>query len=87
MDGRKNHMGGKVLYSLGVLILFVSIGFGAGVSDTPFVQEYHEAFPLDKGDGNKDVRAIAIDRTGDIWAGTRAGVFRVDRRSKQWMNW
>ncbi|MBN2316260.1 MAG: hypothetical protein JXM79_20195 [Sedimentisphaerales bacterium] len=81
MIGRTNHMSGKVLCSLGALILLFSISLGAGVSDTPFVQEYHEAYPLEEG----DVRALAIDRTGDVWAGTRTGVYRLDRHTKEWI--
>ena len=85
MSGRINHIGEKVLCSLGILVLFISIGVGAEVPDTPFVQEYHEAFPLEAGDGRDDVRAVAIDRAGDVWAGTRAGVFRLDRSASQWV--
>ncbi len=85
MSGRKSHFGDRGLCSFGVLILFVSISIGAGVPDTLFEQEYHEAFPLEEGDGCNDVRAVAVDRTGDVWVGTRAGVFRLDRSTKQWI--
>lgn len=42
------------------------------MKDTPFVQDYHEAFPLSSPAEN-DVRALAFDRDGLLWAATAAG--------------
>jgi streptogramin lyase len=67
-----------------ILIVSVSVSHGVGITDTPFVQEYHEAYSIGQGAGSNDVCAIAVDGSGDVWAGTRAGVFRLDRGTKQW---
>ena len=64
---------------------FVAASPGAGITDTPFVQEYHEAFPIGREDGCNDVRAIAVDGTGSVWAGTRTGLYRLDSSTKQWI--
>jgi streptogramin lyase len=57
----------------------------AGITDSPFVQEYHEAYPISQEPVENDVRAIAVDSIGNIWAGTKAGVFRLDKDKKQWI--
>lgn len=41
--------------------------------DTPFWQDYREDAPLGS-DKENDVRAIAVDRTGRVWAATAIGV-------------
>ena len=61
------------------LCLFLLVGIAltaqaAPVADTPFVQEFHEAYPLPNGDAN-DVRAIAVADDGAVWAATKIGVF------------
>jgi hypothetical protein len=54
---------------LGITLAMV---VGAAVADTPFVQEYHEAHPFEGA--AKDVRAVAVDAEGVVWAATRDGV-------------
>jgi streptogramin lyase len=56
----------------------------AGITDSPFIQEYHEVYPISKEPVENDVRAIAVDSIGNIWAGTKAGVFRLDPDTKEW---
>src|SRR4030042_635033 len=56
----------------------------AGIADTPFVQECHEACPIGREDECNDAQAIAVDGTGGVWAGTKAGVYRLDSNKKQW---
>jgi streptogramin lyase len=56
----------------------------AGITDSPFVQEYHEAYSVGQGPGENDVRAIAVDSIGNIWAGTKAGVFWLDTDTNKW---
>jgi len=93
MMGRESRISGKVWRPLSVLILAfvwllsatVAVSIGAGVADTLFVQEYHEAFPLSEGDGRNDVRAVAVDDSGGVWAGTRDGVYRLNRDTKRWI--
>ena len=48
------------------------------VSDTPFWQDYHESFPLGSPPEN-DVRSVAFDGRGRLWAATAAGVRFLDR--------
>lgn len=43
------------------------------IEDTPFVQEFHEAYPLPTA-GENDVRGIAVDAKGSVWVATGAGV-------------
>ncbi|MHC4203908.1 MAG: ligand-binding sensor domain-containing protein [Planctomycetota bacterium] len=68
-----------------ISIVPVSLSDGAGIIDSPFVQEYHEAYLIGQGAGQNDVRAVAVDSSGNIWAGTKAGVFRLDSDKKQWV--
>jgi len=63
----------------------VAVSSEAGIIDSPFVQEYHKAFPIGQGPGHNDVRAVAVDGAGCIWAGTKAGVFRLDSETKLWV--
>ena len=43
------------------------------IPDTPFYQEYHDAYPLATAEEN-DVRAVALDAQGRVWAATGAGI-------------
>ncbi|MFV2070774.1 MAG: hypothetical protein ACC645_27720, partial [Pirellulales bacterium] len=43
-------------------------------ADTPFVQEYHEPYPIGEELAENDVRAVAVDARGDVWAATAAGI-------------
>ena len=45
-----------------------------GVEDVPFVQEYHESYPIEPGGPGDDVRAIVVDKLGSVWAATKAGL-------------
>ncbi len=47
------------------------------IQDTPFWQEFHEAYPLATPE-EKDVRALAFDAQGRLWAATGAGVRWLD---------
>lgn len=76
----------------GVLALFivwlpgpsVAGGSGAGVPDTPFVQECHEAHVLGQSSGCNDVRAIAVDGADAVWAGAGGGVYRLEAGQRRW---
>ena len=77
----------KILF-LSLLLListYVTICLGAGLSDMPFIQEYHEPYPITPKGAANDVRAIAIDTVGNIYAATKAGVYRLDKGEKQWL--
>lgn len=49
--------------------------------DEPFLQEYHEAYPME---GN-DVRAVLPDRDGNVWAATANGVFQKMKGARNWV--
>ena len=55
----------------------------ASVSDTTFIQEYHRPYPMGSPAAN-DVRTILVDDNRKVWAGTRAGLFVLDRRTARW---
>jgi streptogramin lyase len=68
-----------------LLSAFNNIAHGAGLPDTSFIQEYHEAYPIAQYGSANDIRAIAVDNTGNIWAATKAGVYRLNKGQKQWV--
>jgi hypothetical protein len=53
----------------------------APLPDTPFFQDYHETYPLATPAEN-DVRALAFDTDGRLWAATGAGVRYLE--NDQW---
>ena len=67
-----------------VMGVLVGMGSGGGVADTPFVQEYHTSYPVGKEPGANDVRALAVDGAGGVWAATRAGVYRLEEGRERW---
>jgi len=67
-----------------ILNVSVTASPEAGIIDSPFIQEYHEAYPIGREAGQNDVRTIAVDSASSIWAGTKTGVFRFDSNKKQW---
>jgi len=73
-----------IILSALIFSLSTTTSPGIGITDSPFVQEYHEAYPIGQETGQNDVRTVAVDNTGSVWAGTRAGVFRLDSDKKQW---
>ncbi len=60
-----------------LIVVFVSYspaGQAEAAKDTAFIQEVHEAYPLPEEAAN-DVRALAVDGDGVVWAATKAGVW------------
>jgi ligand-binding sensor domain-containing protein len=51
------------------------------IRDMPYAQEYHQAYPLGRP-GEDDVRAVAIDGQGRVWAATAEGVRYL--QEEQW---
>ncbi len=51
--------------------------------EKPFVQEYHKPYPLQTTEQN-DVRAVAVDLSGIVWVGTKAGLFKLDQSNGNW---
>jgi len=92
--GSKAKVVSKAQCTSGTLILllllimgpFIHIGFGNGVADTPFVQEYHEAYRVGQESAANDVRAITVSSGGDVSVGTGAGVYQLDANTKRWVS-
>ena len=57
---------------------------GDVVSDITFMQDYHEEFPIG-GDAANDVRALAFDNHGWLWAATGAGVRTLAPGEHSWV--
>ena len=73
-----------VLSSVCFSLAAASSESGNGVPDTPFAQEYHEAYIIGEKAGANDVRAVAADGGGAVWAATKAGVYALKKGGKQW---
>jgi len=54
----------------------------ASLPDTPFVQEFHEPYPIPGGAPQNDVRAVTVDASDRVWAATAAGLYTLD--STEW---
>ncbi|MBB5284132.1 hypothetical protein HNQ92_002275 [Rhabdobacter roseus] len=52
--------------------------------DVPFWQEYHEAYPVGSTPEANDVRSIAVDRQGQVWIATAAGIFVKKETESTW---
>lgn len=59
------------------------VGEAQPVKDTPFIQEIAERYSLGTADAN-DVRSITVDASGNVWAATRAGIYRLHREHNRW---
>lgn len=66
---------------LGLLSVLLILSLGSAppralaiqpIKDVPFDQEYHEPHPLNS-DAERDVRAIAVEKSGRVWIATGAG--------------
>lgn len=76
------------MLNLACLLLVLSapaMDTGNAVSDTPFLQEYREAYPVSgQEDAANDVRAVAVDAVGAIWAATGAGLYVLRQDTLTW---
>jgi ligand-binding sensor domain-containing protein len=64
------------VYVCALLLASVSFAESTAIVDKPFVQEYHEPYPL-SGAAN-DVKSIAVDASDRVWIATKAGVRYLD---------
>ncbi len=74
--------------SLSVISLLYGVHVGVvpeGTPDVPFAQETHEAFPMPDVNGARDVRAVAVDGEGAVWAATGAGVYARSVGEADWV--
>lgn len=65
-----------------IIFLIASTYFGA-TKDKPFAQEYHKPYPLETN-GQNNVKAIVVDNSDDVWAGTKAGLFKLNKSANVW---
>lgn len=73
-------------YKLILFLLVITLPHTyAGIKDKVFIQEYHQAFPLGSSAEKNDVRCILADHKGNIWAGTKVGIFTLDTIRKEWV--
>ncbi|MCF0038820.1 ligand-binding sensor domain-containing protein [Dyadobacter fanqingshengii] len=56
----------------------------ANYQDKPFIQEFHEAFPVGNGTAENEVRSIVADQDLNIWIATAAGIFQKKKDSPEW---
>lgn len=77
--------------SLGFVPIFFILVFSArtpcmadAIPDSPFPQQYHEPYRIDGPREANDVRALAVDHSGDLWAATAAGVYRLPHGATSW---
>ncbi|MCF2503637.1 regulator [Dyadobacter sp. CY107] len=56
----------------------------ANYQDKPFIQEFHEAFPVGNGAAENEVRSIVADQDLNIWIATAAGIFQKKKNSREW---
>ena len=73
-----------LLISLLLVLSLSAERLGAGLPDTPFIQEYHKPCPIASEGAANDVRAIVTDNNGNIWAATKAGIYRLNKGQKIW---
>jgi len=52
--------------------------------ETPFIQEYHVPYPIDDSEAANDVRSLAVDLQGNVWAATKAGIFLLSTGQTHW---
>jgi len=80
----QNRLRMLALSSIFALLAAPSTNAGAGAADTPFHQEFHEPYVIGDGPGVNDVRTLAVDRSGSVWAGTRAGLYVLRKGERRW---
>ncbi|WP_337042328.1 ligand-binding sensor domain-containing protein [Emticicia sp. 17c] len=52
--------------------------------DTPFWQEYHEAYPISANPEENEVRSIAVDKAQNVWVATASGIFIKKANEANW---
>jgi hypothetical protein len=73
--------------SIPSIFFLLSFHFAHGqqsIPDTPFLQEYHKAYPIGKTPAENNVRSIAVDNNSTIWIATAAGIFMKKKDDSAW---
>ena len=66
------------------LFLIIIQSVYAIIPDGPFVQEYHVPFTIGESPAANDVRAVLVDEYQNIWAATKAGLFKLKQGEANW---
>lgn len=53
-------------------------------TDTAFEQEFHEPYPIGTDSKTNEVRSLAVDRQGTVWAATTTGIYKKDTNQREW---
>lgn len=72
-----------LVFALPLLLVVGMTTQAQPVADTPFLQETAERYSLGSPEAD-DVRSVAIDAQGNVWAATRAGVYTLSKTSNRW---
>ncbi|MBI2434335.1 MAG: regulator, partial [Candidatus Hydrogenedentes bacterium] len=64
-------------------LLLPAMALETPVPDVPFDQEFHVPYPL-ADEAQNEVRSVAVDGAGQVWAATRAGVYVLPKGEKVW---
>ncbi len=70
-----------------LICLLCSASAGAqqtSFKDTSFMQEYHQAYPISNDVKEKEVRSIAVDKEGNVWIATAAGILVKNKNQSGW---
>lgn len=62
----------------------ISENIDKSYQDTPFTQEYHEAFEISTQASENDARSIEVDKSGSIWIASANGIFKKEKDSNIW---
>ena len=77
----------KIIAMVTVLIyhfLPAKIANAQPIPDTKFVQETHQGYRIGISAAANDLLTIAVDRQNNVWAGGRAGLFRLSAGQRSW---
>ncbi len=52
--------------------------------DTPFIQEWHDAYFISDKQTDNEIRSIAVDKESNVWVATATGVFVKKADTRDW---
>ncbi len=70
--------------ALAILCTIAPLNTRAQAPDVPFEQDYHEEYPIGAAGAANDVRALAFDNHGALWAATGSGVWVLRHGETHW---
>jgi len=76
----------RIIFVVGISLIMLSpMIAGSTIYDTPFIQEYHEAYPVGEQTSSSDVRAITVDNNNNVWIATGDGIFLLKKGESSWV--